>query len=73
MIAVIPVAFFMPAPLVLIPPAMILAPALFARFPQLVAFVIRLPAVPPVMLNRFMQLVVGMGDPPLAALVDFFF
>ena len=52
---------------------MMLAPAFFACLPQLVAFVIRLPAVPPVMLNCFMQLVVGMGDPPLAALIDFFF
>ncbi len=51
---------------------MMLTPALFARFPQLVAFVIRLPAVPPVMLNRFMQLVISVGDPPLAALIDFF-
>ena len=73
MVAVFPVAFFVPSALVLIPPAMILAPALFARFPQLVAFMIRLPAVPPVMLNRFMQLVVSMGDPLLAALIDFFF
>jgi hypothetical protein len=71
-IAVIPIAFFMPPSLVLIPPAMMLTPALFARFLQLVPFVIRLPAVPPVMLNRFMQLVVGMGNPPLAALIEFF-
>jgi hypothetical protein len=62
----------MPTPLVLIPPAMMLTPALFARFLQLAPFVIRLPAVPPVMRNRFMQLVISVCDPPLAALIDFF-
>ena len=72
MVALVPVAFLVPAPLVLIPPAMMLAPALFTRFPQLVPFVIRLPAVPPMMLNRFMQFVLSVRDPPLAALIDFF-
>jgi len=71
-VALVPVAFLVPAPLVLIPPAMMLAPALFTRFPQLVPFVIRLPAVPPMMLNRFMQFVLSVRDPPLAALIDFF-
>jgi hypothetical protein len=52
---------------------MMLAPALFAHFPQLAPFVIRLPAVPPVMLNGFMQFVLSVSDPSLAALIDFFF
>ena len=71
MVAVVPVAFLMPAPLVLIPPPMMLAPASFPRFPQLASFVIRLPAMAPVMLNRFMQVVLGVLDPSLAPLIDF--
>src|ERR1700751_5902240 len=69
-IALVPIAFVGPASLVLVPPAMMLGPATFTRLAQLVAFVIRLPAVSPVMLDRFMQFVLGVLDAPLAALID---
>jgi hypothetical protein len=71
-VAVIPVALVVPPALVLIPPAMMLAPALFARFPQLVPFVVSLFAVPTMMLDRFMQFMLGMLDPALASFVDVF-
>jgi hypothetical protein len=40
--------------------------ALFPSFPQLMPFVIRPPAVAPMMLDRFMQVVFCVLDPPLA-------
>jgi hypothetical protein len=69
-VAVIPIAVFVPPALVLIPPAMMLAPALFARFMQLAPFVVGLLAVTPMMLDRFMQFVLGMLDPALASFVN---
>ena len=69
-VAVIPVALVMPPALVFIPPAMMLAPAVFARFLQLAPFVVGLLARPPMTLDRFMQLVLGMLDPALASFVD---
>jgi hypothetical protein len=54
----------------LIPPAMILAPALFPNFAKLASFVVGLLAVPPMMLDRFMQFVLGMFDPMLAPFID---
>jgi hypothetical protein len=34
-------------------------------------FVVGLLAVPPMTLDRFMQFVLGVFDPPLAAIIDF--
>jgi hypothetical protein len=70
-IVVIPIAVGVPAVAVFIPPTVPPAPAVFARFTQVVARMIGLPAVPAVMLNGFVQLVVRPGDSPLAISVVF--
>ena len=67
---VVPVAFVVPTMLVFIPPTMMFAPALFACFPQLAAFVIGLTAVTAMMFDRFVQIVFGVLDPALAPLID---
>jgi hypothetical protein len=51
---------------IFIPPTFIAAPALLARFVQLRTRMIRLPASAPMMLNRFMKTMIGLGDAPLA-------
>ena len=56
---------------VFIPPLVMLAPATLAGFMQFPPLVIRLPAIAPVMLNGFMQIVLGMRDSPLAMLLGF--
>src|SRR5579859_455543 len=48
---------------------MVLVPAALARFAQFVACVVGLPAVPAVVLCGFVQLMIGLGDAPLAAVV----
>ena len=57
--------------LVFIPPAMVLAPALFPCFAQLVPFVLRLPAIASVVFDRLAQVVFCMLNASLALLVDF--
>ena len=68
-IAIVPISIAVPAAAVFVPPPMVLAPAAFAGFPQLMARVIRLPAIPAMMLNGFVQLAVGFVDAPLAMIV----
>jgi len=68
-IAIIPVVIAVPAVAIFIPPAMAFAPAAFPGLVQLMTPVVCLPAVPPVVLDRLMQLVVGPGDAPLAIVV----
>jgi hypothetical protein len=70
-IVVIPITIGVPTVAVFIPPTVPPAPAVFARFTQVVPRMIRLPAVPAVMLNGFVQLVVRPGDSPLAISVVF--
>src|SRR5579864_4234951 len=67
-IAVVPVVFFMPAMIVLIPPAMMFAPAPFARLVQFATLAVGLAAVAAVVLNGFMQFMIRMRNAPLAAL-----
>ena len=67
---VVPIAFVVPTMLVFIPPTMMFAPALFACFTQLAAFVIGLTAAASMMFDRFVQIVFGMPDPALAPLID---
>jgi len=67
-IAVVPVVLFMPAVLVLIPPAMMFAPAPFARLVQFAALVVGLAAVAAVVLNGFMQFMIRMRNALLASL-----
>jgi len=68
-IVVIPIAIGVPATAVLVPPAMSLSPAAFPRLVQIVASAVRLPAVPAVMLDGFVESVVGFGDAALALIV----
>src|SRR5713226_6208323 len=65
-IVVIPIAIVVPAVPVFIPPTMIFPPATFACFPQLMARMVCLPAVPAMALNGFVQFVVLLGDTALA-------
>ena len=67
-IAIVPVVFFTPATLVLVPPAMMFAPAAFARFVQFAALVLGLAAVAAVALDGFMQFMILMSNAPLASL-----
>jgi len=68
-IVVIPIAIGMPPVAVFVPPAMPLVPTAFSRFVQFVARVIRLPAVPTVMLDGLVQLMIPLGDAALATIV----
>jgi hypothetical protein len=70
-IVVIPIAIGVPAVSIFVPPTMPLLPAALARFVQFVARMVGLPAVPAVVLNGFVQSVVGSGDTPLASIVAF--
>jgi hypothetical protein len=70
-IVVIPIAVSVPAVAVFIPPTVPPAPAVFSRFMQIVPRMIRLPAVPTVMFNGFVQSVIRPGDSPLAISVVF--
>jgi hypothetical protein len=63
----VPIALGVPAVFVLVPPAMLFAPATLARGVQFAAFVIGLAAVASVMFNGFVELVLLMGDAALAA------
>jgi hypothetical protein len=68
-IVVIPITIAVPAVAVLVPPAMPLIPAAFPRFVQFVPRAIRLPAVPAVMLDRFVEFVVRLSNAALAIAV----
>jgi hypothetical protein len=68
-IVVIPIAIGMPAVAVFVPPAMPLAPATFPRLMQFVPRMVRLPAVPAVMLHGFVEFVVRLGNAALATAV----
>jgi hypothetical protein len=68
-IVVVPIAIGMPPVAVFIPPAMPFVPAAFPRFVQFVPRMIRLPAVPAMMLDSLMELVIRFGDAPLALIV----
>jgi hypothetical protein len=70
-IVIIPIAIVVPPVAVFIPPAVPFIPAAFPRFAQFVPRVLRLPAVPAVMLRGFVQFVVCLGDAPLASVIVF--
>jgi hypothetical protein len=63
----VPVAVGAPAPLVLIPPAMLLVPATLPRCMQFAALVTCLVAVASMFLNSLMEFMFRMRDPPLTA------
>ena len=69
MIVLVPIAFVMPAALMLVPPLLALLPAPLPRGTQFSALVIGLPAVATVALNSSMKVMLRMLDPPLAAVI----
>jgi hypothetical protein len=68
-IAVVPVVLGVPTMPVFIPPTMIVAPAVIARFPQFVTRTVRLLALASVMLDGFMKMMIRLGDSLLATVV----
>lgn len=70
-VSIVPVTFFVPAMLVFVPPAMMLAPATLARFMQFAAFVIGLAAAPSVAFDGLVEYMFCVPDPPLAAVTAF--
>ena len=68
-IVVVPITIGMPAVAVFVPPTMAFIPAEFPRLVQIVARVVRLPAVPAVMLHGFVEPVISFGDAALATTV----
>ena len=68
-IVIIPVALIVPAPSILIPPATRVFPAVGAGFSEFVAPVVCLRALPAVLFNRFVQLMIRFGDALLAVVV----
>src|SRR5258708_16090406 len=68
-VAVVPVVLGAPPMFVFIPPAVRVAPAIFARFVQFMTRMIRLFAFTAVMLDRFMELMIRLGDTPLASVI----
>jgi hypothetical protein len=69
MIIVIPITFRMPAMLVFIPPFMFGIPAALARFVQLFAPMLSLLTLLAMMLDRFVQLVIGLRNASLAVVI----
>jgi hypothetical protein len=65
-IVVIPVALGAPTMLVFIPPTMIVAPAVVARLAQFATRMVRLLALAPMALDRFMEMMIRLRDSLLA-------
>jgi hypothetical protein len=68
-IMVIPITIRMPAMLVFIPPPMVGFPTALTHFVQLSAPALSLFTLVAVMLDGFVQSVVGFGDAPLAVVI----
>ena len=66
---IVPIATAVPAVTVFVPPAMVVVPAALARFTKFASRVVGLPAVPTMALGSFVELVVGLGNAPLTAVV----
>jgi hypothetical protein len=64
-IVVVPIAVGVPAVVVLIPPLMPFTPAAFTRVVQFTTFVVCLPAMVSMLLNRFVEFMLGVHDPAL--------
>jgi len=71
-IVLVPIALGAPAMLVLVPPLMIFAPAMLPSLVELTALVPCLVAVPPMFFDGLVQLVLGVFDTALAALIAVF-
>jgi hypothetical protein len=70
-IVIVPIAIAVPAVAIFVPPAMSFVPAAFPCLVQFVARAVRLPAFPSVVLDGFVQLVIRLGNAPLATIVVF--
>ena len=66
---VVPVTIVAPAVSVLVPPPVVFVPAAFACFPQLMASMVGLPTVLAMMLDRFVQFMVRLGNAALTTIV----
>lgn len=71
MIALVPIVVGVPAVVVFIPPAMLLAPATLSRFVQFTALAICLLAVASMFLDCLVEFMLRVGDPALTP-VDVF-
>lgn len=67
MVMLVPIVFGAPAMFVLIPPAMLFAPATFSCRMQFTTFVLGLAAVAPVSLDCIVEFMLGVSHPTLAA------
>jgi len=65
-VVVVPVVFLAPLAPLSIPPPVVLVPAVFTSFPKFVTCVLGLAAVPAVMLDRFVEAMIGPFCPVLA-------
>jgi len=70
-VVLVPITLGAPAVLVLVPPPMPLAPATLSSGVQFTAFVVRLGAVASMLLDGFVKIMLGSGDPALAVVVVF--
>jgi hypothetical protein len=71
-IVLVPIALGPPAMFMFIPPPVTFAPATLARLVQFTAFVICLGAVASMALDSAVEIMLGMSDPALAAVVAVF-
>jgi len=69
MVVIVPIALGVPTMPVFIPPTMIAAPAVLARFAQLVPSFVRLLALAPMMLDGVMKAVIRPGNSLLVIVV----
>ena len=69
-IFIAPVALCAPAMLVLIPPPVIATPAMLASYTQVVACAFGLRTSIPMVLDGFMQVVIGFGDSTMARFIS---
>jgi hypothetical protein len=66
MVVIVPILVAMPTVVVLVPPSVISVPACFTSFVQLMPSSLRLLALVAMVLNSFMQPVIGTRHTPLA-------
>ena len=69
MIVIVPVMFGAPTMAIFVPPPMTVVPAILARFAQLGARMIRLPALASMMLDGFVKTMVSLGNAVLAIVI----
>jgi len=70
-VALVPIMFLVPAPLMFLPPFMPLMPAMLPRFVQLTPLVVCLPAMASVFLHGLMKFVLCVSDSALTCVEIF--